>query len=136
MQGQVNWTRTDYSTDSHGTLAKNRHGRAYSLSAEIGHRVVLNRCYALVPQAQLSWGQVQVNSFTDSLQNDVELGTNDRTIGRVGLAYEVYLSDIIADNRVNDAQKIYGIFNILRDFSFSNKVDVSGMTLRSHGERI
>jgi len=89
-----------------------------------------------VPQAQLSWGQVQVNSFTDSLQNDVELGTNDRTIGRVGLAYEVYLSDIIADNRVNDAQKIYGIFNILRDFSFSNKVDVSGMTLRSHGERI
>ena len=135
LQGQANWISANYDTAAHGVLASSRNATAYALSAELGHRVALDDNRALVPQAQLSWGQVSGGSFTDSQGNDVNLGTNSRTIGRIGLAYEYRPDGVTSGQNGSDEQMVYGIANILHDFSSPTSVDVAGTALQSRGER-
>lgn len=138
LQGQASWISANYSTEKHGILASNHRITAYALSAELGHRYTLaggNRQHTLVPQAQLSWGRVTSGSFTDSLGNDVALGTATRTLGRIGLAYEYRPNGLIRGQRPNDEQIVYGIVNILHDFSSANRVTVAGTSLQSRGGR-
>ena len=125
-QAQVNWISSDFSSSAGGELATGQDSTAYALSAEVGHRFELSETTALVPQAQLVWGQVDGASFTDTAGNAVDLGSNSSTMGRIGLAYE-YESVSASGNN----QKVYAIGNILHDFSGANTVDVAGASLSS-----
>lgn len=137
FQGQANWISADYSTSAHGSMASDRRATAYALSAELGHRLTLDsaRKHALVPQAQLSHGQVNGGRFTDNQGNDVTMGTIDRTLGRIGLAYEYRPSGLTEGQRANDKQMVYGVLNILHDFSSTSSVGVAGAALQSRGLR-
>jgi outer membrane autotransporter protein len=125
LQGQINWIDSDIASSAAGSLTEGELSRAYALSAEVGHRFALNETSALVPQAQLTWGRVDGGSFTDSAGNAVDLGSNDRTIGRIGLAYE-YTPDTATDG---NQTKAYVIGNILHDFSGDSSVNVAGADL-------
>ncbi|WP_458789520.1 autotransporter family protein [Yoonia sp. MH D7] len=125
-QGQVNWISSDLSSSTGGSLATDEDSTAYALSAEVGHRFKVSETGTWIPQAQLVWGQVDAGNFTDSAGNAVDLGSNDRFVGRLGLAYE---ADSLTAG--GNSQKLYAIANIIHDFDASNSVDVAGATLTS-----
>jgi fibronectin-binding autotransporter adhesin len=113
------------SSSAAGTLASGELSKAYALSAEVGHRFELNQNTTLVPQAQLTLGKLHGASFTDSAGNAVDLGNNNSTVGRLGLAYEYENNDRTDGNRA----KAYVIGNILHDFSTDSTVRVAGADL-------
>jgi outer membrane autotransporter protein len=121
LQGQVNWIDSDFASSAAGSLAEGERSKAYALSAEVGHRYDLNQNTTLVPQAQLTFGSVDGGSFTDSPGNAVDLGSNNSTIARLGLAYEYENNSETGGNR----EKLYVIGNILHDFSSDSSVDVA-----------
>jgi outer membrane autotransporter protein len=125
LQGQVNWIDSDISSSVAGSLAKGQSVKAYALSAEVGHRFAISETATLVPQAQLMWGRIDGGAFTDSQGNAVDLGSDDRTIGRIGLAYEYAPNKAAGGNQT----KAYVIGNILHDFSGGSSVKVAGATL-------
>jgi fibronectin-binding autotransporter adhesin len=125
LQGQMNWIDSDIASSAAGALATDQNTKAYALSAEVGHRFALNETSAIVPQAQLTWGSIDGGSFTDSAGNAVDLGNNDQTIGRIGLAYE-YTPNVAA---AGNPTKAYVIGNILHDFSGDSSVQVGGASL-------
>lgn len=135
LQGQVTWIESDYSTATNGDLATGVDGRAYALSFGVGHRFAMNDNSALIPQAQLSWGSVESDTFTDSMGNAVDLGSNESLIMRVGLAYEYEYSEGGAfDGQAPSGQqqlqkKVYVIGNLLHDFSDQSNVTVATTNL-------
>ena len=127
-QVQGNWIESEYSANG-VELASNRHAIGYGLSVEAGKRFALNNDEVLIPQMQFNWSQIDVEGFTDSLGNSVELGSNESLLGRVGLAYERHLT--AADG--NESNKVYVIGNLLHNFS-TDSVDVVGVSLKSRRE--
>jgi outer membrane autotransporter protein len=73
----------------------------------------------------LTWGSIDGGAFSDSAGNAVDLERNDRTIGRLGLAYEYAPSTEAGGNPT----KAYVIGNILHDVSGDSSVKVSGASL-------
>jgi fibronectin-binding autotransporter adhesin len=127
LQAQANWIDSDIASSAAGALVKDHRTKAYALSAEVGRRLALSDTSALVPQAQVTVGSVDGGSFTDSASNAVDLGNNDRVVGRIGLAYEFASQKAAGGNQT----KAYVIGNILHDFSGNNSVNVSGASLSS-----
>jgi outer membrane autotransporter protein len=125
LQGQMNWIDIDIASSAAGALATDQSTTAYALSAEVGHQFALNETSALVPQAQLTWGRIDGGAFTDNAANAVDLGNNDQTIGRIGLAYEYTPNTAAAGNPT----KAYVIGNILHDFSGDSSVQVGSASL-------
>ncbi len=125
LQGGANWISADLETASTGFLLNNADMRAYSASAEAGHRFALDEDHYLIPQTQLSWGKLDAGRYVDSQSSVVDLGNPDSLIGRVGLAYEVVNAG--ADGRGS----FYAVGNLLHDFSGTRTVDLAGTTLTS-----
>jgi fibronectin-binding autotransporter adhesin len=130
MQAQMNWASVDYASSVQGVLAEGEDATTGAASIEIGKRFALNETSGLIPQAQLTWGSLNGDSFTDSAGNAVDFGTSERLIGRIGLAYDQQWQDA---NR-GTMQSVYGIVNLLQDVSNSASVTVAGATLASEAD--
>ena len=78
FQGQFNDIDADFETDSIGRLMDGTEATALVVSAEMGQRYQFTDEVAVTPQAQLSWGQVDVNSFSTNnnqlVRPDAEAG--------------------------------------------------------------
>lgn len=78
FQGQFNDIDADFETDSIGRLMDGTEATALVVSAEMGQRYQFTDDVAVTPQAQLSWGQVDVNSFSTNnnqlVRPDAEAG--------------------------------------------------------------
>lgn len=78
FQGQFNDIDADFETDSIGRLMDGTEATAIVVSAEMGQRYQFTDEVAVTPQAQLSWGQVDVNSFSTNnnqlVRPDAEAG--------------------------------------------------------------
>lgn len=131
VQGQINWIETDISSSSGATLASGERSTAYAASVEVGHRIPVSSRGSLIPQAQLVFGSISGDTFTDDAGNVVDPGTNNSLIGRLGLAYEYAFSNIA---KGQDA-RAYAVFNVLQDFSGTQDVRVGDTTLSSRNDR-
>ncbi len=133
LQGQVNWIDSSFATAGGAALRDGVSSTAYALSAEVGHRFAVSENAALIPQAQLTWGQIDGASFTDAQGNAVSWGSHSSLIGRIGLAYEysrAALSDGSGDGTANSPEhKFYVIGNLLQDFSNSSSVNLNASNL-------
>nr|WP_321509455.1 autotransporter outer membrane beta-barrel domain-containing protein [uncultured Celeribacter sp.] len=140
LQSLVSLTRADYSSAVAGELANDQDATALAFSAEVGHRMAVSEHTALVPQAQLSYARIWGGEFTDNQGTEVDLGTNDSLIGRLGLAYEYEYSegwlfgDRAAAGPQHQREKVYAIANILHDFSDDSSVSVGGADLAASGQ--
>ncbi len=140
LQSLVSLTRADYSSAVAGELANDQDATALAFSAEVGHRMAVSEHTALVPQAQLSYARIWGGEFTDNQGTEVDLGTNDSLIGRLGLAYEYEYSegwlfgDRAAAGPQHQREKVYAIANILHDFSDDSSVSVGSADLASSGQ--
>ena len=123
-QGRVNWIRSDFSSDSQGVLVQGHRSQAYALSVEAGARLDMGNGGSVVPQAQLSWSRLVGGSFTDSAGHLVDLKTNDRLMGRIGVAVETE----------TDGNKAYVLANVLHDFAAQSSVSVAASPLDSLGQ--
>jgi fibronectin-binding autotransporter adhesin len=119
-QAQVNWLNSDISSSSSGALVTGLNSTAYVLSVEGGHRFALGANTAIVPQAQITWGNNNIDTFTDSVGNTVDLGSNSSLVGRLGMAYEFAIT--------GESQKLYVVGSVLHDFSGDSTVTVAGVT--------
>jgi outer membrane autotransporter protein len=127
LQGQVNWASVDYSSSLHGQLAEDELARTAAASIEVGRRFALDENRGLIPQAQLTWASVDGGSFTDSAGNAIDLGTNERVTGRLGVAYDYEWSSDDGESM----QNVYAIANVLHDFSNDASVGMAGARLAS-----
>ncbi|KIC35910.1 hypothetical protein RA27_22530 [Ruegeria sp. ANG-R] len=129
VTGRINWIESDLTSNSQGRLVRDHSSVAYGVSIEGGYRHAIDGNRTLIPQAQLAWGGLDGNSLTDSQDNDIDIGHNDRLVGRLGLAYEYAFPDV--DRGLRDA---YVIGNILHDFDGSTSVVGNGATLNGGAE--
>ncbi|MGJ8629154.1 MAG: autotransporter outer membrane beta-barrel domain-containing protein [Sulfitobacter sp.] len=120
LQGQVNWLDSDITSSTSGSLIEGHDSMAYSLSVEVGKSYSLASAGTLTPQAQLIWGRVDGNSFTDAAGNTVVPGNNESLVGRLGLTYQ---------SESTGRGQFYVLGNVLHDFSGAQTTNVAGTTL-------
>jgi fibronectin-binding autotransporter adhesin len=125
LQGQVNWISSDISSSTAGNLVNGHKSTAYALSAEVGHRVELASGGALIPQAQLTWGNLKSKGYTDAAGNAVAASSNESLIGRLGLTYQ---------GSVTENGQFHVIGNIRHDFSSAQTGNVGGIALSSEAQ--
>jgi outer membrane autotransporter protein len=116
-QAQLNQISASVDSIEAGSLAADRGMTSYGLSVETGWKVAMAHGSSLIPQAQLAWGSLSGGSFTDALGTDVTLGSNERMLGRIGLAWQQSLAS---------GSTYYVIGNVLNDFSGTTTVVLDG----------
>lgn len=130
VQAQYSWFENDLQADTLGVLVNELDGNGTALSLELGQRLSYSDTLTFIPQAQLSWSQVEFDTFTGPRGEVVSMGEDESIVGRIGLAIEHADSRVTDDGAIN-RRSIYGIANVMHDFASARTVDVSGVTLTS-----
>ncbi|MCX8508045.1 MAG: autotransporter outer membrane beta-barrel domain-containing protein, partial [Rhodobacteraceae bacterium] len=116
-QAEVNRISATFDAIGAGQLAKNKGMTARSFSLEAGWKAALANGSTLTPQVQVTWARLSGGSFTDALGTAVDLGSNDRKIGRIGLAW---------DKALGSGNHYYVTGTLERDFSGVRTILVNG----------
>lgn len=88
LQGQFNDIDADFETDSLGRLMDGTEATAIVISAEMGQRYQFGDDVAVTPQAQISWGQVDVDSFNTANNQSVKPNSETGYTLRAGIEAE------------------------------------------------
>ena len=124
VQTQINWLESDLTSSSAGVLATGNETSAVFTSVEIGRRFAFGSNGAVVPQGQISRGQVDTDPFENGPNFEVKFGNETAVIARVGVAAEF-----------TDANgKGYLTANLLHDFSETRSVEISGTKLQDQSD--
>ena len=114
----------DITTADGDRLASGLGGRARMASVEIGQSVHLQDGLVLTSQAQLSWSEFRIDSFTAAGGAAVQVGQTDGLALRLRLAAEqTWATDAGAQARV------YGIANITHELEGDSNVLVDGTAM-------
>lgn len=137
LQAQYDKVHATMTAPEVGTVVNNAGMISTAASLEIGKRFVVgsNRHSVLVPQAQVSWGQLSASAFTDSQGRRVDLGTDNTSWARIGLAYEYHPDGVDMLTPDKDGRMFYVIGNILQNLAPGNTVTVYGTSLHTRSER-
>lgn len=134
-QGQVTWYRSDLnSTTGQTTLTDGNHGFGYALSLEGGKRFAINEAWSLTPQAQLTYSNVDFDTFTDVFGADVSLDRGESLQGRVGLTLD-HENSWQNSNGLLDRTRVYGIANLYYEFLDGSRVNVAETSFTSRNDR-
>lgn len=135
-QAQATWYESDLSySGGNNALADGNNGFGYALSMEGGKRFSLNPYWFVTPQAQLTFSNVDFDSFTDPYGADVWLDRNNSLQGRVGVAVEHQNSWYNSSGMI-DRTNVYGLANLYYEFLEGTRVDVSDTSFASRNDRI
>ncbi len=135
-QTQVTWYDSDLMSDlANMGLADGNNGLGYAFSAESGKRVAIDQNWSVTPQAQLTYSNVDFDSFNDAFGARISLDRGESLQGRIGLAVEHQNSWYNASGLI-DRTYLYGIANVYYEFLDGTKVDVSGTSFASKNERL
>lgn len=127
-QATAYWTSTDAQSAGSGVVLNEHDANVFMLSGEVGKRISLASGIAVVPQAQLTWGSVDEENFTDALGNVIAFGNADNLIGRAGVSIErAFMGTTLPKGTA------YAFGNILHDFSGDTSVVVAGTELTQSG---
>ncbi|MBT2130640.1 autotransporter outer membrane beta-barrel domain-containing protein [Aliiroseovarius lamellibrachiae] len=123
--GRIGKVNADISSSTNGALLTNQDVKTAAFSLEAGYQLALAGGGVLTPQAQLSWGRVNMGTGTDHLSRAVDFGSDTHLEGRFGMTFE--FSDLLSTSA--DNYDLYVSGNILRDFSDPTSVSVDGVQL-------
>ncbi len=133
-QASVTWYESDLKSDLVSTLAKDLDGLGYAFSMEAGKRYEVSPSWYLIPQAQLVYSNVSVDSFYDRFDARVSPGDAESLRARLGLAVERQTNWTAANGQKRHAS-VYGIGNLYYEFlDGTSPVDVAGTTIVSGGD--
>jgi fibronectin-binding autotransporter adhesin len=116
-------------------LVESNNGFGYAFSAESGKRISIDQSWSVTPQAQLTYSNVNFDSFNDAFNARVSLDRGESLQGRIGLSVERQNSWYNANGLI-DRTYLYGIANLYYEFLEGTKVDVSGTSFASQNERL
>lgn len=124
---QLEYSRfdSDVASDSTAALADGLEGIGRFASVEMGQDFALENGLTLTPQAQLSWAEVEIDSF-DTGGATVSAGDSESVQLRLGLAAEHAWSAGTA----TDA-RLYGIANVTREFRGDTDVLIDTTTIET-----
>lgn len=135
-QAQATWYKSDLSSRLAGTnLTNDNNGFGYAFSMEAGKRYGLDQNWSLTPQAQLTYSNVDFDSFDDVFGARVSLDRGGSLQGRMGLAAE-YQNSWYGSNGMLARSNIYGIGNLYYEFLGGTKVDTAGVVFASSKQRL
>lgn len=124
-QTGINWYITDMSSSTTGTsLIQNNNGYGLAASLEVGKNIAIDEHWSITPQAQLSYSNVDFNSFVDRYGSNVSLQRSNNLVGRLGVS--AAYSDHWADQMGRSVKSnIYATGNLYYDFVGGSRVWVS-----------
>jgi outer membrane autotransporter protein len=131
-QAQWSWFDSDLSSSAFGSLTRDNEGSGHAYSLEIGKRIEDASGFTFVPQAQLVYGKVDFDTFTDNVNVAVvSLGKADSLRLRMGVAAETSFGSGEADgvNYGTSQTRLHAIANLYYDFDNQTTVNVSGAPL-------
>ena len=126
VQAQFSRYETDLSASLDPTLASDLDGDGWAFSVEVGKRYQRDG-WGIVPQAQISYDQIDFDGFADGFGSDVSLNEGRRPLGRLGIAVDRNRSWIV--NGAARRSYLYGVLNLSHQFEQETEVDVSGTSL-------
>jgi fibronectin-binding autotransporter adhesin len=130
-QAQASWFDSDLASQSLGERARESDGQGYAVSIEAGKAMAAGGSFSFTPQAQLTYSEVDFDSFTDSFGAQVSADQGESLIARLGLALDHEWAPASADGK----GRVYGLVNLSHEFLDGSRVDVSGARLASRAER-
>ncbi|MBB2973030.1 autotransporter outer membrane beta-barrel domain-containing protein [Mesorhizobium sp. RMAD-H1] len=134
-QGQATWYDSDLnSATAQRTLIDGNDGFGYALGLEAGRRFALTPAWALTPQAQISWSQVDFDGFDDPFGANVSPDRSDSLRGRLGLSAD-YGRAWRGDDGMLVRSSVYAIANLYHEFREGGRIEVSGVSFTSENER-
>jgi outer membrane autotransporter protein len=113
-QAQLTWFDSDLDS-SLGALDENNDGFGYALSLETGRRFAAGSGFAVTPQMQLVYSEVDFDGFTDPFGAEISLRDGDSLRGRLGIEAERTQGWTAADGTASLA-RFYGIADLSYEF--------------------
>ncbi|WP_182418719.1 autotransporter outer membrane beta-barrel domain-containing protein [Bartonella sp. HY038] len=109
-------------------------GRGYALSIEAGKKIALNQEWAMTPQVQLSYNDVDFNSFNDNYGGHVNAKDGNALTGRLGMQFDREVSWKTSEGDLRRL-KAYGIGNLYYDFLNGTNINLTGVNFRNRSDR-
>lgn len=135
-QNQVTWFNSNMSiAGGKQSVKRGNDGFGYALSLEGGKRIAINPNWSLTPQTQLSYSNIDFDSFDDVFNARVSLNRADSFQGRLGLSLDYYNSWYQANGMVSRINS-YGIANIYNEFLNGTEISVSDTVFKSSNDRL
>jgi fibronectin-binding autotransporter adhesin len=124
-QTGINWYITDMdSANTRTSLIHNNSAHGLAASLETGKNIRIDDHWSITPQAQLSYSNVDFNSFADRYGSDVSLQGSNNLTGRLGVS--AAYSDRWADQMSHIVKSnIYAAGNLYYDFAGGSRILVS-----------
>lgn len=111
----------DMSSSARG-IRSSADGDALTASAEVGYGIGLGGGFVVQPQAQIAYGTIAIDSFTDDLGVEASYGSNESMIGRLGL--QMQANYIQANGGLISP---YVLFNVYSELEGNNRSQMSGV---------
>lgn len=135
-QAQATWYRSDLRTDFALTpsVANDHKGFGYAVSLEGGKSFAIGEQWSLIPQAQLAYSYIELDSFRDPIDALVAFRDNESLLGRLGLMVE-FQSLGTASTGTSQPATVYGIANLYHEFLDGNAAFIDGVRFTRNDSR-
>lgn len=135
-QASYTWYKSDlFSRLSGQNLVSRNQATTYATSVEAGKRYGAGDGRAITPQLQLSYTNVDFDSFTDQYSGNISMKRGESLIARLGVALEKQRGTLSSSNRVTRSN-IYTIANLYYEFTNGTEVELTGATLFNRPEKL
>ncbi|MBF9058609.1 autotransporter outer membrane beta-barrel domain-containing protein [Rhodobacterales bacterium HKCCSP123] len=112
-QGRITW----FDSDLMGATGNS--GQSFAISVEVGQEIALQDGWSVVPQAQLTYTNVDFDSFVGPFGETVTIEDGDSLIARLGISVDREWSGS------NGSQNsVYGLLNLTHEMGDGTRVDV------------
>ncbi len=119
IQGQVNFVETEFANIRHGSLTEPQKSEAWVASMELGRRMHLGGGLSIIPQGQLSVGQLAGSEFETDRGNQLGYDSHLSLNARFGVAAEYF----------GDRSRGYIVGNFMHSFSDTWEVRVDKISV-------
>ena len=129
-QAQFSWYDFDLRSNLLGDLKRGADGKGETYSIETGKRMAVSDTVTVTPQVQVSYSNVDFDTFVDPAGAVVSADKGDSLKTRVGVSL-----DLRGSTRNGDGQThIYSVANVSYEWLDGVRTVVSGTTLADHAE--
>lgn len=135
-QARVTWYDSDLRSKlAHRSLVRSNDGFGYAASVESGKRIALNESLSIMPQAQLTYSNINFDSFIDTFGARVSRRNGHSLQGRLGISLDHESSRVNAHGTPIRTH-VYGIANLYYELMNATTVKVANAYFNSRSDRL
>lgn len=133
-QAQLRWFDTRLKSTVLNTLVDSNDGKGQAVSLEVGKRAQVGERLTVTPQIQMTYSNVEFDSFTDPFGAEVSANKGDSLKTRWGLSVDHQNSWNSGNG--NRRSHLYGLVNLSYEWLDGTRVDVSGTPIANANDRL